>query len=238
MPTAAAPLGRAAGSTPHGPLSPPSSTRGRSLRPSLELLTTVLCSAPDAGRGTEGWRQPRRVSPGPPCPLPSGAAPKAQPECSPPSPAPRLCLLVSARHRCPRGPSPRALTACPERAPEWHRVPGALQLCPTQGWLQQQEHQLRCCFCVVTDNRRHSGMRDTSPAPSKLQCVAPGTRWVPSPAGPRGALTEPGRRVLAVRSARAAAGTRTTERLMSDLFIFLQLCVIDLSDLGQFGSVI
>ena len=37
---------------------------------------------------------------------------------------------------------------------------------------------------------------------------------------------------------RAAAGTRTTERLMSDLFIFLQLCVIDLSDLGQFGSVI
>lgn len=37
---------------------------------------------------------------------------------------------------------------------------------------------------------------------------------------------------------RAASGTRTTERLMSDLFIFLQLCVIDLSDLGQFGSVI
>lgn len=28
------------------------------------------------------------------------------------------------------------------------------------------------------------------------------------------------------------------KRLMSDLFIFLQLCVIDLSDLGQFGSVI
>lgn len=37
---------------------------------------------------------------------------------------------------------------------------------------------------------------------------------------------------------RAVSGTQTTERLMSDLFIFLQLCVIDLSDLGQFGSVI
>lgn len=46
-----------------------------------------------------------------------------------------------------------------------------------------------------------------------------------------------GRRQAEVRR-RAAAGTRTTERLMSDLFIFLQLCVIDLSDLGQFGSVI
>lgn len=58
--------------------------------------------------------------------------------------------------------------------------------------------------------------------------------------GRRGRGPEPGqRRALASGGAEeAAAGTRTTERLMSDLFIFLQLCVIDLSDLGQFGSVI
>lgn len=43
---------------------------------------------------------------------------------------------------------------------------------------------------------------------------------------------------LAEAQRRAAAGTRRTVRAMSDLFIFLQLCVIDLSDLGQFGSVI
>lgn len=109
-------------------------------------------------------------------------------------------------------------------------------------WLSKGEkHGLGCCSCAVTDNRKHSGMQDMHPGSSQQllgarhshrgtlgRGVGKGRRGC----GPEWAVVGTG------KQRRAVSGTRTTERLMSDLFIFLQLCVIDLSDLGQFGSVI
>lgn len=102
MPTAAAPLGRAAGSTPHGPLSPPSSTRGGSLRPSLELLTTALCSplltqaeALRAGASPGGCLQDL------PVPFPAGQLPKPSPSAAPPAQphaSASSCLLATGAH--------------------------------------------------------------------------------------------------------------------------------------------
>lgn len=182
---------------------------------------------------------------------------------SPPAPlqpatadVPRLSLAPEPRSLPPPAPGPAGsdpgtALACPRSlqrqtgpatlhagAPKWHRVTDTLPHFPSLAG----RNGLGCCEYVATDNRKHSGMQDTRPGSSQRLLDAGQTPEASQLVSGRGVGGEggtgpgPGQ-----RWALASGGSSSRymyKRLMSDLFIFLQLCVIDLSDLGQFGSVI
>lgn len=146
-------------------------------------------------------------------------------QCSP-------CLPV-----LPSLPDP---TVRPHQGRGWHRVTHRV----ISATMAEQRGETRAWVLLLCSYRQQKTLRHARHA-SWLQPAAPWSPTLPwwlcglqgvgkgrKGCGPEWAVLGTG------KQRRAVSGTRTTERLMSDLFIFLQLCVIDLSDLGQFGSVI